>query len=729
MRRRFSPPLSDFRSFLLHLFLLPVIGAGCLGVVVTRLYAGVEYGELLLRLHLTSRHVVVGSLGLVMAILLFSVLLSNVVVALLDRYLRICFTANEEEVVELTDVAFADVAADLDALAEMLLHYRAMDALVAELSAVSQATPEELLTTIRHLEGKAQLVERSRLGWLLLSASGAVKYANPAVTALLGAAPLTASGATVRAFSRSSHPWGAEIALFVESTLSSGERWEWRCSPIDGQALLVIVSPLKGDRSTTSAGRIAGGVVVSLVPVEECSDFATRLQLPTDFEKFGSIGAELFERVSQRIIELGETLATAKHFLEDGSSTARHVSEQDRKAIEMLETAKLAVHTLEAEIEREQGRFRVNRKSCETVDISSLLVESLRFLHWSGQSTTRFPTVEIHGVRPDQATSSIVALAPRNEVWAFIRYVVLLLRQVIVAAPECAVTLDYEQIGSNTASLLPGASAGRYVRLVVRHGKPFIASSVVAVQQETSLVMMRDAPGSIELALQLVTQQVKRMGGFLSVQSSALKGTELSVYIPTDMTSMVRLSKREQRRLERGRVTVEQHGETQVLVVSECNGSAEILQRIATRLGCEVKVCEPGELVSQLVTPVDFSGLGFDQEMESRLASGRAGNGSRGVDMQSFQLVLFALSRANYETLALLESIQAEVPGQAKALFVEESELPKVQLLQSWEILSKPIDEEQVVEYIAETVGRQSKVREQVTAPDDEDSFGGSGFS
>ncbi len=729
MRRRFAPPFADFRSFLLHLFLIPLIAGACLALIITRSFGGIPMADLFVKLQLNSRHIVVGALGLLMALLLLSVLLSNIVVAVVDRYLRIFFSTSDDEVDDLVNVPFSDVAADLEVLAEMLAHFRSVDQLMAELATTVGATPEELMDRWRLLDGRSRLIERAALGCLLVSANGAVKYANRAAAALLDATSLLSDGASYRMLEQSEHPWGREVAQFLDETFRSSARWTWRCTAVDGRTLTVHIDPLKPERTSTASGKLAGGAMVFLVPAEDHSDFASRLQLPTDFEKFGSIGSELFERISGRTIELGETLMTAKQELGQKEGHVRQLNGQERAAIEILERATVAVNAIEQELEREQGRFRLNRRHCEQVDVGSLLCEAVRFVSQAQQQTAANPSLVIHGEPADCATVAIRAFAPRTEVWAFVRYAVLLLRQVLALVPDCRIELDYEQIGSNTASLLPGASAGRYIRFVLRHTKPFIASSVVAVQKETSLGMMRDAPESVELALQLVTQQVKRMCGFLSVQSSALKGTELSIYIPTDLTTMARLSKREQRRIERGRVQVEQHGETQVLVVSECDASAEILQRIAERLGCEVVVCDPTELMSQLVTPVDFSGLGFDQEEAPKRGSGRHAAVSAGsVDVQLFQLVLFSLHRATYEALALLESIQAEAPEQAKALFVEESDLPKVQLLRAWEIMAKPIDEDQVIEYIAGYVGRQAKVREQVAAPEDEDTFGGTGF-
>jgi hypothetical protein len=111
-----------------------------------------------------------------------------------------------------------------------------------------------------------------------------------------------------------------------------------------------------------------------------------------------------------------------------------------------------------------------------------------------------------------------------------------------VPGEKIQLTLGSEQIGTGTSALFRGSHPGRYARIVINHS----GQSVTANMMPESVTRLGDPDklaDSLEGILALLSYHVERLHGFFSIQSSPVKGTHLTIYLPEDPRALDLTSK------------------------------------------------------------------------------------------------------------------------------------------------------------------------------------------
>lgn len=164
------------------------------------------------------------------------------------------------------------------------------------------------------------------------------------------------------------------------------------------------------------------------------------------------------------------------------------------------------------------------------------------------------------------------------------------------STPTCS--LGHEEIGVDTAKLLPGANPGNYLRLILTLEGLRIGSSVLA--EDFRAIPSSDS-AQLEQAIIALSIQVRRLGGFLSLQYRGAKDTLLTIYLP--------------------------QLKTRTDAPPRTRKSRFLRDTVASSLPCAVAVCSEGDLAYDVETPLVT--LGFAPQVERKSLLGR---GSELVD-------------------------------------------------------------------------------------------------
>lgn len=291
---------------------------------------------------------------------------------------------------------------------------------------------------------------------------------------------------------------------------------------------------------------------------------------------------------------------------------------------------------------------------------------------------------------------------------------IALLAGLAVKADGAALSLAVgtEQIGVNTAALFKGSSPGRYVRIILSHQGQSIQSNLLPDNMQKLSTSSSDRE-DLAIALGIFSLKVKRMKGFLSIQSSPAKGTYLTVYLPEDPQATVSdqesVRKIPQNRLESPEENSEPiSNKEKVQNLSEEQSSAKILV-VVDNDEIQKEVIDTLSIFSNI--RVEFiSRVQANQSSKEQFSSG-AGFGSpadidrlfetdSGTRFEDFDLVILTVFKDLTDGIKLLKHISKSV---RVAVVTEDAEYADA-LSVLYSVLSYPFNADEIISILEEVI-------------------------
>jgi hypothetical protein len=736
------------RHHVVHLVMLPMFAIAGLALYLTASRTGLTPNQLMISYGLIRQPMIYGWVSLCLAGMLVSATVANVILDLIEKYIRaatpVPLANNERPLCS----AFSDGQEILEILRHDSEELMVARRVFKEMQAGNNLPLAELSTLWRIQQRGNEILGQIPDGCFALLPGGQIVAASSGLETLLGFGSPIRVGDHVSTLGSSKHPWAVDVRSFIswsvahyDSLLKRGAR-ESVTQVVGGEYLEVV---LKAWRSRGSGPEKSGPAIISLYFRRRQSTRDMQLQFlqPSEFERIGSATAELFQSLEQNLASVHEQLAllTAKfHAAHDASGTPLSSGPSGEELSQMLvELVKVFRH-LSSDVDQQGDRILNLRSPIERIDLGKTLEDSTnhllsllgseRKIHFAAAAAERS---EGENNNRQESPSSVVVELPGSEVFGFLSYFLLFLRHVIPVARDFVLQLDSEVIGSGTASLLTGSVPGRYARITLRHNGQSITSNVLTAQQDPAYVLLPESAGTIGAALYFVTRQAKRLGGFVSVQSSAAKGTDLTIYLPMDFHSVMRPTKRELRRVAASFTDTGDSRANQVLLVAEENTETNQLCDLLENLALSPIIRHPQDLLGELVTPVEFDGRGFGDSMAipvDDVQSPASSEGARAkLDFSPFALLVFDGSMADFGALALIDELELKNPSVAKMLLLDHEDSERAQALNNWTVVYKPFDNEALSETIQESLKNSNRVQESLTVIEGNDPLDGTGFS
>lgn len=296
---------------------------------------------------------------------------------------------------------------------------------------------------------------------------------------------------------------------------------------------------------------------------------------------------------------------------------------------------------------------------------------------------------------------------PPEEMFAFIHYYISLIRY-LLPRNRLHGSLDLEEINAQAGALLGGIAEGTYVRILLSHEGQSIPGNVLAAQENP--LRNSDQRGTIETSLFLLSRQISRLSGLLSITSTEAKGTEITIYLPLELQKRRRHQPARLERSESGLFPAIDSTRGPTLVLARDPATAHRLGSALERNGlpCTVKLFD--ELLFDLDESLGFSGLGFGGgESDGGVSESDLGpppKRSSDLDLSSFGAVIAELNGAPQSVKELVLTETASHPSLRKfALSASKAQSDEFIAI-GWSWIATPVSEETLTAAVmSETTG------------------------
>ncbi|MFN8389205.1 MAG: hypothetical protein U0136_02810 [Bdellovibrionota bacterium] len=734
------------RHLFVHLLMIPLFTVPAATLYLISFWSGLSPNALMLKYHLVQEPIIFGWFSLMLAGMLLTALIASIIVESIDTYILAATPlplAGGEQ-------AYSSVFSDAQDVLTRLRHDAdeliALRRIFGEMQTGLEVELPNLAQTYRALEKSSEVLSHAPDGCIAIIPGGQVVSASAGLERLLSLPKAVRIGDHLEDISTGNSKWAADVLTIVrwaidhyEELLKRGTR-DTQTQTVNGDYLEVTI---KAWRFGAHFKDRKGPVIVAAYLRRRKDRREMQLQLlqPGEFERIGSAANELLQSLEDHIAAVNEPLSLLVTKFQNGLDAAGRPlgsSAAGGEISQLLMEVVKVFRRFTSEIEEQGRNVQALRSTVEKVDLGAALEQTTNYLLelLGSERRIRFSRGGGNGTSTESAasTQAITVRLPLAEIFGFLNYYTLFLRYVIPLARDFSLQLDYEQIGTRTASLLSGSIPGRYARLTLRHSGQSITSNVLSAQQDPTYVLNAESTDSIGSALYFLTRQVKRLGGFASIQSSPAKGTDVSIYLPVEIGSPNRLSKRELKKIASTLGTGVASSATQVLIVSNNETSAAHLSGLIDDMALQPIVRKPAELLRDMVTPLEFDGTGFGGESGAGIDLGSNGETlsiepRQRIDFSPFSLLIFDNAIADFGTLTLIDELEKENPSVAKILLLDQDDTEKSQALSNWITVFKPIEDMALCEKIHDALKNAIRIQESLVVIEGNDSLRGSGFS
>ncbi|HQH26431.1 MAG TPA: hypothetical protein PLP17_03470, partial [Oligoflexia bacterium] len=422
------------------------------------------------------------------------------------------------------------------------------------------------------LEALSRLVDALPDACLALQVDGKIIAANSRLFSLLKLNAETVDYNDYTSLYREENPWHKDLEDTISwacwklrSLLEDGPQVRYLRSVNHEYIQLFIHAELKstyrGEAENTKTLPPPHQVVVFFVlrGIPDLRDFQLQLLSPNALELLGlqtrqacsTLKAQLnaiLEQVTGTAAELAP-LITALSSHSALQNAAKSVSALLARTDEIIRNAAETLLRLDKQIEPLGTSIEPLNLSVQVRHAVAYLC-SLEGIEHAVEVSTESDREKLGGENivniPASDVDDIIIQTTAREAINFLSTLLCLVKNLLEQSADLKLLLDYELIGSGTADIITGSLPGRYARLVLRHSGQSIAAYMLSTDIP-ELDLRKNALQDIETALALFRHQVKAMGGFLSIQSSASKGTTITVYLPTLPDLLSRLSRKTQK--------------------------------------------------------------------------------------------------------------------------------------------------------------------------------------
>jgi len=738
----------SLRHFMVHLFLMPLVAV----FLLIFLYPSRYFGTGLLHhsglASLNEISSIFAVFVLVSAAILCAVMAAHYVIDFIGRFERASFDPDAP----VGWSAFSDVQDLLQRMREQGKEWQVFREAFTQTLEASGLGLQDLPTVWAGLRQSLHVLGGMPDAAFALTEEGRIVVATPALNSILGIQKGSLIDSDQKVIGGGGSPWARDVAKTIEwsmahrkELLNGGPR-RFVSEAFLNKRLETFVRAWPPKKSAKSgSAEMAWAFYVRVVPDEK--PLHDVLCLPTAFEKLGAAMTDFFVSLAENVDHAAEhvSLLTTK-FTHGVDSSGRPLpgSEDGEEILQLLLECDRVLRRLTGIVEEQSKRVTALDDGQEGVRIADFIASILTYVENNQLSASPIPftvtgpvegpleTNTIANEEVDPAARDAFCRLPAGETAGFGQYLVWFLRCILPKAPDLKARLDQEQLGTSTASLITGAVPGRYVRIGFEHSGQSIPTQVISSPHETNALFPASKPDPVQLALFLLTRQIKRLGGFIIVQSSPVKGTNVSIYLPTDSRTSQRLRMRDIRRLTGTYHRAHSKSAAQVLVVGEKTEEIERVEAILKRCVCAPVLRTPKELFGEFGTPVAFQGRGFAESEGSGehaiVGAGTSPEKRLNLDITPVRLLVFDASAASYAALSLLDELESEIPKIPKLVLLAKADTRMPVLPPNWTVVNKPFTDEDLEEQIKSALSDGGHIQESLFMLEGNDPFSGSGL-
>lgn len=675
---RIRPASWETQALLFHLLMIPVIGLLAIAALLVRVKTGLTWDGLFERFDIPVRLAGLGILTVVFVCIVLGFVLSLHIARLVEHLLPRDAETDHPSGLLLFDLGLLEE--DIIAAQNVASDIMANEERLREVIRVAELREGELLAREHSYQDVIRLLDRSGWGVIAVNDTGTLTLLSRTMRGFLGMPDASFRGKSFSVLHDLRHPWANDLFEAISWARSNphllkenGPR-SHRSHSHGGTTLTfyIYASEFKnpkmqgGASSTGKPGRAELLTVVLARRDGDLREIQERMLSPFPLEAGGCVATDMLQEYRDELVHLGNAvslLTTDLHNLRDEKGEFFKSSSIGSRTLELLAGVEQTSRSYRETSKQLLKRLAPVRENIEEINFNTSVHQAITYLlELLGIERALHVGLGESGSRAGDAPP-IMVYYPKAEYDGIIRYLLMLLRTSVAAARDLAIDFGEEEISQQAAQLFPGASAGEYARLIVRHPGQSFSPQVLAAHR--SARWFAGPPEQAEIALFLCSRQLRRVGGFLSIQSSQSKGTEIAVYIPRD------LGKRSAAPSlgESGvfRATGDRSSATSLaLFVSDDERLIRIVREQLTELGYQSVVKIPDEFILDLDHSLEFGGSGFGEPDPLRtheVFSAAMPNVVPAFDLSPFDMIIVDGGASHPPPRALLETVAKEQAG------------------------------------------------------------------
>lgn len=596
---------------------------------------------------------------------------------------------------------------------------RVLKALTLEVAALKEQTKD----AEKHLERLEYLIYNSPLALAAVQLNGTIVSHNNTFAELLAHKETSLAGKPYSSILSTSDTWEVDIsdafswAIWRFKDLQQGGP-KRRCSREKHGDYLEItlfarVSKSFAEQQLTSSSILPlpheALIIATIRRIPDLRKFQIRALSPSALEMLGSDTARVCSSQLESLSNIVECTTHAAKAIsakksEAGAASQPLLNELGSFLIEIDDLAR----TSAAELIALEKKVDPAKEVPEPVNLSRLLTQVLGYFYALTTRDTppeicvRNDLVKLHEDDPTDhipmVKSEHIEICCRGaDLTRFLSYVLCLLHSILAKATDLAIEIDYELIGEGTADIITGSLPGRYARVVLKHSGRSIAPYMIS--SEISELDPRKSPlEDVESALCFLRHQVRVMGGFLSIQSSTGRGTEITIYLPVEATPVDTLETPD---LAEPDLPTECTTEEppNLILVTESDDLLPRMQSIFRTLSYVPAQCSALQAKTALKLeeskhnpPSDAPGYGKDREERLLLnAVNKALMLKHKLQDPSVECVIFDVSSDDSELMEIAEELRLQTPTASHIVFISPDHFELMDF-HAWQPLFKPLD-------------------------------------
>jgi len=529
---------------------------------------------------------------------------------------------------------------------------------------------EKQTRSTKHLH---EIFDAAPVGLIALNEAGHIIEANSKSAELLGLAHGTLNDERLVAL-KNGNRWHHEVSKIVTRLLKNRESVGTEKPIIFGTSSNEN-SYLQCTAVFTARGEKSRSDSMLTIFIQRCSD--TRpLQLsllsPSESELQAVKLKPQLKQLRARLGTIVNLLSVVASYLRELPAPFQQLMNESTAGMEIKQTirkvhdsAKDGVSEIDSLLEK-----RNDTEVSAAIDFPEEFLKSLTYLR-----TILYDAREIQ-VANKLPTGEPLMLSVSFERQAHLLSRVLNVIRHLASDKKLKIELDLETIEPATQQLIPGAKSGTYVRVELSHNGLSVSASML----QTKIGSVKKFSSSnifLEHAVLQLNQDVKELGGFLSIQSGSVRGTSIGVYVPIrtlDETGRERT--RSKRSFKPARLEADFEAEKRVLMVGKEQSTLETLSSMVESLGYDFDIKQTDELLEKLQSPLDFAGVGF---------------GTTESTENGFGVLIVNLETATSSIVQLIHWLEENNPS-AATILIGQSEEEFGSRFPDWELLPAPFN-------------------------------------
>ena len=453
------------------------------------------------------------------------------------------------------------------------------------------------------------------------------------------------------------------------------------------------------------------GVVLFFTIHSDIRDYLVSPLNPTRDLILEKYALQICDEIKERLVKITDDITEQKKLV----LGARNVDTFDNIRLLAQDIDKLTHDSLNA-----INRLTPEAKSTDdfkTINITSYIQDCLNHLYDLMSLGRRIQLKDGSSSRLTEKTGAlfstetisspppIMAEASASKFASFSVYFLAFIKNILPITTKIDISLATEHIGSGTASILPTTAIGDFARIYIRHAGQSVTPNMT-LRTFAEICSSPRPLTSIEIAIALLMWQVKDLGGFVTIQSSAARGTQVTIYIP--------LNQRGQAEIERKRSGIRPtefrvpHHKAEgslpyVLLISPDTEELATFKRMIIHLGYHVTIDNPDDYLAKEDEPIGFGGLGFG---ETNPSQSEDNDKTKRTTDSPFDIVLVNTNKTFPVNVDSLKQIEEKTPNAQIVVLISSQESVGSEVTK-YNVLLKPFDLDDLKRVLEDAITRK----------------------